>query len=66
MSDSLVDLFAEIGLAAKWEAKYLAEGKEIKAIEIARNLLNLGDSTDKIIAVTGLSREEVENLRNSD
>ncbi|MDR1802081.1 MAG: hypothetical protein LBQ94_00605 [Treponema sp.] len=66
MSDSLVDLFAEIGLAAKWEAKYLAEGKEIKAIEIARNLLNLGDSTDKIIAVTGLSREEVENLRDTD
>ena len=33
-----------------------------QAFEIARNLLNLGDSIDKIITVTGLAREEVESL----
>jgi len=31
-------------------------------ISIARNLLSLGDPIEKIITVTGLTREEVENL----
>jgi hypothetical protein len=65
MSDTtltLDEIFEEAGLTAKWEAR----AEERKAIEIARNLLNLGDSTDKIIAATGLSREEVENLRDTD
>ena len=30
--------------------------------EIAKSLLNLGDTIEKIITVTGLTREEVENL----
>ena len=45
----------KIGLGAKWELK----GK----IEVARNLLKVGDPIDKVITVTGLTREEVENLR---
>jgi predicted transposase/invertase (TIGR01784 family) len=36
-----------------------------KAIEIAKSLLNVGDSVDKIVMVTGLTRAEVENLRSS-
>ena len=32
-------------------------------MEIARKLLSVGDSIDKIIAVTGLAREEIEKLR---
>ena len=41
---------------------YNAERKA--KIEIARNLLNAGDSIDKIIKVTDLTRDEVEGLRN--
>jgi len=39
----------------KWAAKQ-------QSFEIARNLLRVGDTVDKIIAVTGLTREEVESL----
>jgi hypothetical protein len=31
-------------------------------LEIAKNLLNLDISIDKIIASTGLTKEEIENL----
>lgn len=34
-----------------------------KALDIARNLLNVGDSIEKIIMVTDLTREEVEGLQ---
>ena len=34
-------------------------------LAVARNLLLAGDSTDKIVSVTGLSHEEVEGLRES-
>jgi hypothetical protein len=33
--------------------------------EVAKNLLKVGDSIDKVITVTGLTYEEVENLRTS-
>jgi predicted transposase/invertase (TIGR01784 family) len=39
------------------------EGRQEEKIELARNLLSLGDPIDKIIAVTSLTREEVEGLR---
>jgi len=35
-------------------------------LDVARNLLRVGDSTDKIAKVTGLSREEVDGLREPD
>ena len=38
-------------------------GERTRAFDIARNLLNFGDPIDKIVTVTGLTREEVENLR---
>jgi hypothetical protein len=31
--------------------------------EIAKNLMRVGDSMDKITDVTGLTREEIEGLR---
>ena len=40
----------------------LAEGSRQKAIETAQLLKSLGDSIQKIVLVTGLSAEEVENL----
>ena len=39
------------------------KGIEKGKMEIARSLLNVGDSIDKIIAVTGLSHKEIESLR---
>ena len=41
------------------------EGEKAKAFDIARNLLSVGDSVDKIITVTGLTRAEVEKLHNT-
>ena len=34
-----------------------------KAKEMARKMLNLGDSIDKVVDVTDLTREEVESLK---
>ena len=39
-----------------------AERVRENAMEIARKMLNLGDSEEKVVAVTGLTREEVESL----
>ena len=44
------------------EHSLIVAGDE-RAITIARNLLATGDSVDKIVNVTGLTREEVESLR---
>ena len=49
------------GLAEGLE-KGLAEGLEKGKLEIAKNLFNLGISIDKIIASTGLTKEEIEKL----
>jgi len=38
--------------------------REDVKVEIARNLLEDGDSVEKVIKITGLTREEVEGLRN--
>jgi hypothetical protein len=40
----------------KWALKQMQ-------IEIAKNLLNVGDSVEKVINVTGLTHDEVESLR---
>ena len=37
-----------------------------RAFSIAKNLLDVGDSVEKIINVTGLTREEIEKLRDAD
>jgi len=42
------------------------KAEEAKALDIAKNLLDDGDSIDKIIRVTGLTREEIETIRNAD
>ena len=39
------------------------EGKHEEKIKIAQNLINLGLDTDQIIEATGLSREEIEELK---
>ena len=40
------------------------EGKEERSIEIAKNMLQDGESIDKIIRYTGLTKEEIEKLKN--
>ena len=43
-------------------AQGLAEGSRQKALETARILKQLGDSTQKIVQATGLTQAEVEAL----
>ena len=38
------------------------DGAKAKEIEIAKNLINIGTPKEDIIKVTGLSKEELENL----
>ena len=46
-------------------AKGLAKGREEGLLSVARGLLADGDSIDRIVKVTGLTREAVENLRDA-
>lgn len=39
-----------------------AEGREEKAIEFARKMKNNGESIDKIIEYTGLTKKQIEEL----
>jgi predicted transposase/invertase (TIGR01784 family) len=39
------------------------EGRQEEKLEIARNLLRIKLPLEQIIAITGLTREEVENLK---
>ena len=50
-----------IGLA-EGEARGRSQGSRQKALETARNLLQLGLSIQNIATATGLSREEIEKL----
>jgi hypothetical protein len=58
VDSSLMEVLEEFGLNVRWEAR--------KAIEIARNMMANGESIEKITMYTGLTREEVENLRDTD
>jgi len=53
------------GIAAG-EAKGRAEGKTEGVITVAKNALQMNMKIDDIVKMTGLSRKEVENLRNAD
>ena len=43
-------------------AEGISQGSQQKAIETAKNLLNLGDSVETVAQVTGLSIEEINAL----
>jgi predicted transposase/invertase (TIGR01784 family) len=47
------------------EARGAKIGEKKKALAIAQNLLIAGDPIDKIITVTGLTREEIKNIRDT-
>lgn len=44
------------------EKQGIEQGKEQKAIEIARNLLGLGVDVDTIVKSSGLTKEQVKSL----
>lgn len=52
----------QIGMQ-KGLAKGIQEGIMKKTIEIAENLLKYGDSIDKVVAITGLEKATVVNLK---
>ena len=52
--------------ARRDQAAQIRWAEKKQATAIATNLLNTGDSVDKIVAVTGLTHEEVENLNGAD
>ena len=50
---------------AKGKAEGKAEGSLEKAIEIAKNLLRFGDPLEKIVLITGLTLQQVQNIQHS-
>jgi hypothetical protein len=61
MSDTTLTLervFEEAGLTAKWEARGEARGK----VEVARNLIKIGLSLEKVAQATELDLETVKSL----
>ena len=42
------------------------EGRNEGVMAVAKNLLDFGETVDKIIKVTGMTRDEIESLRNAD
>lgn len=48
------------------EAQALHNARQKERLRIARNLLDYNDSIGKIIAVTSLTREEIEHLSEND
>ena len=53
----------EKGIAAFYKEEGLREGFDLGKAEVAANLLKCGVSIDIIIESTGLSKEEIEHLR---
>ena len=56
------EVFETTGFATRWEARGEARGEERKALDIARNMLNLGFSVDSIASATGLDLEKIASL----
>jgi len=61
MSDSTVTLeqvFEEVGYVARWEAR----GEEIRALKIAKNMIEQGLPFETIVSATQLDPEKVKEL----
>ncbi|MCT4593686.1 MAG: hypothetical protein N4A57_05390 [Anaeromicrobium sp.] len=64
MTKTLYDLEVEKSGIEKGIEKGIIKGKIEMQIAIAKNLIGLGLSIDKIVEATKLSREEIEKLYN--
>ena len=65
MSDATITLeqvFEKVGWIAKWEAKGKAEGEELGALKIAKNMIKQGYSFEAIVSSTQLEPEKVKAL----
>jgi hypothetical protein len=65
MSDAAITLeqvFEEAGWTAKWEARGKAEGEELGALKIAKNMIKQGYSFEAIVSSTQLDPEKVKAL----
>ena len=63
-----MNAYRDIVNAIKTEGKIkyaegMEKGMEKRNIEIARSMLGNGESIDKIMLYTGLSKEDIENMR---
>ena len=59
---ALVEILEETGIADILGAAREAKGEERKAIDIAKNLFNMGLPLESVIAATGLESEKVEAI----
>ena len=55
---TIEQVFEEVGWTAKWEVK----GEERKALEVAKNLLDIGLPVETIASATRLEVEKVKTL----
>ena len=65
MSDTvktLDDVFIQTGMAARWEAKAEARAEERTALNIAKNMLNLGLPLETVVSATKLDPEKIKTL----
>jgi hypothetical protein len=65
MSDATITLeqvFEKVGWIAKWEARGKAEGEELGALKIAKNMIAQGLPFETIISSTQLDPEKVKKL----
>jgi hypothetical protein len=58
MSKKFDRLMEETGLAAKWEARGMAEGR----VEVARKMVKMGLPAETVISATELDPEKVKQL----
>ena len=59
---TLEQVFEDAGWIAKWEARGETKGEERKALDIARNMVNLGLPFDTVISATMLEPEKVKAM----
>jgi hypothetical protein len=59
---TLEQVFVNVGWTAKWEARGKAEGKAENSLQIARNMLALGDSPEKVAKATEVPLVKVKAL----
>ena|GEM_PF-3711980 len=66
MSSTVRELFLEVAETDDWFIDRIDDRVKQESLEnlkaVARKMIHMGDSVEKVLEVTGLSREIVENL----
>jgi hypothetical protein len=58
----LSELFDRVGATQKWEARGQVRGKKYEALNIAKNMVNMGLSFETVVSATRLDPETVKTL----